>query len=300
MLSVIICTYNRQKYIYNCLKSIAENDFDASKYEILVVNNNSTDDTEGECRRFGSDYPHINFSVCCETSQGLSYARNRGIEEAKGDILVYVDDDATVNREYLSTIADFFDRYPDAMAAGGAIYPVYETEEPKWMSKYTRELITAYKDEGRRVIRMTGSRFPSGGNAAYRREVFERVGRFDPALGRRGNLLISGEEKAVFYSMKRLDMPIYYLPSMILYHIIPQSKLTKQYFDNLTLSIGRSERLRTLSVSKAVFGKRLVAEGIKWIATIILGIGLTLRLSPEKAAKIFAFRRNVTRGLLGH
>ena len=57
MLSVIICTYNRQKYIYNCLKSIAENDFDASKYEILVVNNNSTDDTEGECRRFGSDYP---------------------------------------------------------------------------------------------------------------------------------------------------------------------------------------------------------------------------------------------------
>ena len=87
---------------------------------------------------------------------------------------------------------------------------------------------------------------------------------------------------------------------MILYHIIPQSKLTKQYFDNLTLSIGRSERLRTLSVSKAVFGKRLVAEGIKWIATIILGIGLTLRLSPEKVAKIFAFRRNVTRGLLGH
>ena len=165
MLSVIICTYNRQKYIYNCLKSIAENDFDTSKYEILVVNNNSTDDTEGECRRFGSDYPQINFNVCCETSQGLSYARNCGIEEAKGDILVYVDDDATVNKEYLSTIADFFDRYPDAMAAGGAIYPVYETEEPKWMSKYTRELITAYKDEGRRVIRMTGSRFPSGGNA---------------------------------------------------------------------------------------------------------------------------------------
>ena len=64
MLSVIICTYNRQKYIYNCLKSIAENDFDASKYEILVVNNNSTDDTEGECRRFGSDYPQINYSVC--------------------------------------------------------------------------------------------------------------------------------------------------------------------------------------------------------------------------------------------
>ncbi len=110
MLSVIICTYNRQKYIYNCLKSIADNEYGVNEYEIVLINNNSTDDTEAECDRFRKDFPQIDFNYFVEKQQGLSYARNRGIAEAKGDILVYVDDDATVNKDYLSTIAVFLNK----------------------------------------------------------------------------------------------------------------------------------------------------------------------------------------------
>ena len=178
-----------------------------------------------------------------------------------------------VNKDYLLTVARFFAATPDAMAAGGAIYPVYETEEPEWMSVYTKALITAYKDEGSKIVRLRGSKFPSGGNAAYRREVFDRVGLFDTELGRKGTSLISGEEKAVFDKMKKLDMPIYYLPDMILYHIIPPSKLTKEYFDNLTLSIGKSEKLRTLSVSRTAYAQRIVEEIVKWVASILLCLG---------------------------
>src|SRR5574344_433968 len=108
MLSIIICTYNRDKYIYNVLESLAQNDYPADCYEIVLVNNNSTDETPLECSRFQTAFPQVNFRYFIETSQGLSYARNRGIEESMGDILVYVDDDALVNREYLSAYADFF------------------------------------------------------------------------------------------------------------------------------------------------------------------------------------------------
>ena len=107
-ISVIICTYNRDKYIYNVLKSIAENTLSRDKYEIVLVNNNSTDSTETECNRFCTDYSNVKFRYLIETNQGLSYARNRGIQEAEGNVVVYVDDDATINKEYLQTYYDFF------------------------------------------------------------------------------------------------------------------------------------------------------------------------------------------------
>ena len=198
LISVILCTYNRDKYIYNVLKSVAENDYPRDLYEIVLVNNNSTDNTEGECQRFQADYPDIAFRYCVETSQGLSYARNCGIRQSAGDLLVYVDDDATVNKEYLRTYADFFASHPKAVAAGGRILPVYETEEPAWMSHYTRQLITGRLYLGNTAREFPKGAFPGGGNACYRKSVFDTVGLFNVELGRKGNSLIGAEEKDLF------------------------------------------------------------------------------------------------------
>ena len=298
MLSIIICTYNRDKYIYNALRSIAENSFPFEQYEIVLINNNSTDNTERECKRFQNDFPQVNFNYVVEENQGLSFARNRGIDEAKGEILVYIDDDATVNDKYLKTIDDFFKEKPETMAAGGAIFPVYETVEPSWMSHYTRVLITAYKNEGKKVIQFKGNKFPSGGNAAYRKTVFDKAGKFNTNLGRKGESLIGAEEKALFDIIKRLKMPIFYLPDMILYHIIPPVKLTKEYFEKLTLSLGRSERIRTLNISKIAYFKRLFSELIKWGGSFVLFVGFCLKFQPQRGIKLLLFRWNVTKGLL--
>jgi glycosyltransferase involved in cell wall biosynthesis len=240
----------------------------------------------------------VNFSYFVENNQGLSFARNRGIDEAKGDILVYVDDDATVNEEYLETISDFFKNEQNAMAAGGAIFPVYETAEPAWMSHFTKILITAYKNEGSKIIEFKGKKFPGGGNAAYRKDVFEKVGKFNPELGRKGTSLLGAEEKAIFDKMKALKMPVYYLPNMILYHIISPVKLTKEYFNILTFSMGQSERLRTLSISRIAYFKRLFSELIKWGASLVLFVGFCFKLQPQKGTKLLLFRWNVTKGLL--
>ena len=297
-ISIIICTYNRDKYIYNVLKSIAENDFPAEKFEILLINNNSTDDTERECNRFRTDFPLPDYRYFIEKEQGLSYARNRGIKESTGDILIYVDDDATVNKEYLQTYYSFFDQHPAAMAAGGPIIPKYETQEPKWMSHFTRPLITGSLYKGNCISEFKGERYPGGGNAAYRKSVFEKTGLFNVDLGRKGNNLMGAEEKDIFDKMRSLGMKYYYLPDAILYHIIPGTKLTKEYFDFLTYSIGKSERMRTKAISQWKYVKRIISEGIKWVVSIFLCIGYTLMLMPRKGWKLILFRRNVTKGLL--
>lgn len=299
MISVILCTYNRDRYIYNVLRSIVNGDLPRSEYEIVLVDNNSSDNTKGECQRFVADFPDVVLRYCFEEKQGLSHARNCGITNAHGDLLVYVDDDAIVNKEYLSTYADFFKRNSDAVAAGGPILPQYDgCEEPQWMSHYTRQLITGKLYLGENEREFPHDAFPGGGNAAYRKSVFEKVGLFNVDLGRKGNSLIGAEEKDLFDKMTTQGMKFYYLPTAILYHLIPSKKLTQDYFDRLTYSIGISERYRTLQIGKKKYLVRLSKEAVKWGATLVLWVGFALKGQFSKGNKLIAFRRNVTRGLI--
>lgn len=298
MLTAIICTYNRAKYIGNLLESIAANDFGKSEYEILLVDNNCTDNTHEICEAFATVHPDVQFRYTKEPEQGLSAARNRGIKEAKGDIIVYVDDDALVNSDYLRAYAEWFATHPETMAAGGPIEPLYETLEPNWMTPYTKALLTAWMNYGDKVREYPKGRFPGGGNAAYRKEVFEKVGLFNTALGRKGNSLMASEEKDIFDKMHALNMEVLYLPTPVLHHIIPQAKLEPEYFNRVTYQIGCSERQRTLAIGKGKYVQRLFSECIKWGASIVLLCLYTISFHPAKGWKLIQFRYNVTKGLI--
>lgn len=298
MLSVIVCTYNRAGYLYNVLHSVAAGGY--ADYEIVLVDNNSTDQTKGECDRFCADHPEVDFRYYFEPQQGLSYARNRGISEAKGDVIVYVDDDALVNSEYLATYADFFEKHPDAVAAGGPILPQYDgCEEPEWMSHYTRQLVTGKLWLGQQEREFPKGSFPGGGNAAYRRRVFEEVGLFNTDLGRKGDSLIGAEEKDLFDKMTSKGMKFYYLPTAVLYHLIPPRKLTDDYFKRLTYGIGKSERYRTRQIGTGKYMGRLWSEVVKWGGTLVLWVRFAVCGQLSKGNKLVVFRYNVSRGLLG-
>ena len=298
MLTAIICTYNRAKYIGNLLESIAKNDIEKSKYEIVLVDNNCTDNTKEVCEAFVKTHKDVNFRYVVEPEQGLSAARNKGIKEAKGDLIVYIDDDALVDTWYLRTIVEYMEAHPEISAVGGPIIPLYEdAEEPKWMTRFTKELLCGYLYFGEEERPFPGDRYPGGGNAAYRANVFEQVGLFNTALGRKGNGLMGSEEKDIFDKMKAQGMRFMYLPKMILHHIIPQKKLERDYFDRLTLQIGQSERQRTLAIGKGKYINRLAKEAVKWCGTIVLLLGYTLQGAPMKGWKLVLFRRNVSRGL---
>ncbi len=297
--SVIFCTYNREKYIYNAMKSIADQSFAADRYEIVLVNNNSTDSTEQICRQFQTDYPHINFLYFVETNQGLSYARNRGIEESTGDILIFVDDDATAFDGYMAAIDAFFDNYPQAVAAGGPIVPVYEAAKPKWLSHYTEQLIGGALYEGKDEKPFRNGKYPGGGNSAFRKTVFEKYGLFNVELGRKGTGLIGAEEKDLYDRLVKGGEVFYYLPQMGIHHYIPEKKLTDAHFRELTYSIGKSERIRTKAVSPKSYRKRIFAEIKKWIGSIVLFVFYTISFTPSKGWRLLLFRWNVSRGLLG-
>ena len=298
--SVIFCTYNREKYIYKAMESIALQDYPRDKYEIVLVNNNSTDSTEELCKIFREKYPDIAFTYCIEKEQGLSYARNRGIRESRGELLVYVDDDATVFTDYLKGYDDFFEKYPAELVAGGPIIPYYEVTPPKWISHYTEALLTAYLYKGEKIIPFKQGRFPGGGNACYRAEVFEKFGLFNVELGRKGYSLISAEEKDFFSRLFAEKKKVWYVPKAGIYHYIPAQKLTEAHFKKLTYSIGVSEHIRTTSVSDSLFKKRLFQEMVKWAASIALFCLFLIRGQYAKGKKLLEFRKNVTKGLLGY
>ena len=299
MLTAVICTYNRAKYIGPLLENIAANDLSKAEYEILLVDNNCTDNTREICDTFASNHPDVNFCYVVETEQGLSAARNKGIKEAKGDIIVYIDDDALVDTWYLRIIVEYMSVHPEIDAVGGPIVPLYETEEPQWMTCYTKELLCGYLYFGDKERTFPGDRYPGGGNAAYRANVFEKVGLFNTDLGRKGDSLMGAEEKDIFDKMSSQRMRFMYLPKMILHHIIPQKKLEKDYFDRLTLQIGKSEHQRTLAIGKGKYAKRLFSEAVKWGGTLVLLCLYTISFHPMKGWKLVLFRRNVTKGLLG-
>ena len=159
-------------------------------------------------------------------------------------------------------------------------------------------MVTGELNLGNRERLFPKRSFPGGGNVAYRKSVFDHVGLFNVELGRKGESLIGAEEKDLFDKMTQLGMKFYYLPNAILYHIIPERKLTEDYFNRVSLGIGQSERYRTKRISKWKYLKRLLSELVKWGGTLVLWLGFALKGQFKKGNKLVLFRWYATKGLL--
>jgi len=104
LVSVIVCTYNREHYIERNLDSLSKQSLSVENYEIIIINNNSTDNTESICKSFIDNHPELQIASFNEHNQGHSYARNKGIQESKGEYLAFIDDDAFVDFYYTKNI----------------------------------------------------------------------------------------------------------------------------------------------------------------------------------------------------
>ncbi|MBR0394319.1 MAG: glycosyltransferase family 2 protein, partial [Alistipes sp.] len=126
-LSLIIATYNRAAWMTRALESVVRQSAERSTWECIVVNNNSTDDTCEQFNHFAAAHSEYNIRMVVEQEQGLSNARNRGIAEAAGDYIAIVDDDETLEDTFIESYIEFFEAFPRAMVAGGAVIPRYES-----------------------------------------------------------------------------------------------------------------------------------------------------------------------------
>ena len=297
--SVVICTYNREKYVGESIKSICEQTFDSAAFELVLIDNNSPDHTADIFNDFAQQYKHVQMRYILEQNRGISFARNRGIKESQGEFIVFVDDDETVDTFYLEKLDAYLRDNPQAELAATAVEPVYETEKPKWLSHFTMRLITGYYNKGKEVRVLGAKDYPGTGHAIIKKELFERFGDFNTELGRKGSSLLGAEDKDMFLRLIENNVACYYFPDIPIYHHIPQNKLTDDFFHRLTYSIGKSERIRTKAISSKVFYKRIFSEAVKWAASWVLFFGYLVIFRPSKGVKLLQFRWNVSRGLLG-
>lgn len=300
-LSVAICTYNRERYLPQVLDSLVKQSLERKLFEVLLINNNSPGNTKEISDEFQNSHLDIHYTYYLETNQGLSHARNRAIQEAKGEYITFIDDDAFIADDYLEVLMREFDNSKDLGALGGKILLHYESIVPKWENKYLNSLLGFY-DKGNEEFfysQNSGSDYPRGSNMAFRTTIFNEIGLFNVNLGRTGGNLMGGEEKDIFnriYSAKKYT--IKYVPSALVYHCVPFERTTQDFIRTQGIQTGKSERIRTKSFGNRVYFKRCMVELLKWGGTIVLALGYYLRCQGARATMLLKFRFWVSKGLM--
>lgn len=239
LITIIVCTYNRSESLRRTLTSIyGQNDLDKITYEVIVVDNNSTDNTKDIVKEISLVYNNLNY--CFEPNPGIAFARNRGIKEAAGDIIAFTDDDCIVDKNWLAIIKETFAiSNPDCI--GGKINPVWEGAKPAWLTRklYGRLALLDYGSEPMELVSDDRSLYTA--NMALRTAVFRKYGAFQETIGRKADRLFSGEDTAYVERLIMNKAKVLYQPTMVVGHIIQKNRLRKNYFRKWHFDTGLSQ-----------------------------------------------------------
>jgi glucosyl-dolichyl phosphate glucuronosyltransferase len=238
-ITLIVCTYNRCRSLTQALNSAAASTLRESiEWEILVVDNNSSDQTREVIADFCRRYPR-RFRYLFEPQQGLSNARNAGIREARGDVIAFTDDDVTLEPAWLQNLTTGLCNGAWA-GAGGRILPEWECLPPRWLSPESRDALAplAMVDHGSEAGELVEA--PVGANMAFRKEMFEKYGAFRTDLGRSGGSMIGDEDTEFGDRLLAAGERLRYEPGAVVYHPVTESRIRKKYFLNWYFGRGRS------------------------------------------------------------
>lgn len=205
---------------------------------MLVIDNNSKDDTFNVCDKF-LPVSKFKFKYIFEPKQGLSNARNRGIKESSGDILIFTDDDVSVTDCWLSEYDSIYiNMSPDCVF--GKIIPDWNGRKPEWLDK-SLEVVFGFLDYGDKCFVVENYNYEFfGANFSIRRDILLEIGGFDPKLGRTSDKLFIGEETLVFRWLMNNKKNIIYTPKSVVYHYIEEKSKTKEYLKKRHLDIASS------------------------------------------------------------
>ncbi len=231
--SVIICTYNRANLLAQALDSVCEQTLSPSAYEVIVVDNRSNDQTKSIVERRME--LNINLRYFLETQVGLSYARNRGWHEARGEYLAYIDDDCIAPKEWLAVAWKVIQQISPSIL-GGPYYAFFNTQTPNWFKDdYGSHMM------GNEARFLNADEYLSGGNFFVHKNLLKIIGGFRIELGMAGENLAYGEETALI-RWARQNMPqasIYYEPRLFVYHLVRENKMQLSWLLRERFAAGR-------------------------------------------------------------
>ncbi|MEK6531631.1 MAG: glycosyltransferase family 2 protein [Deltaproteobacteria bacterium] len=283
-ISAIVCTYNRASYLRDAVESLFSQSLDEDAFEVIVVDNASTDDTKKICDRFLKG--HKNFRYVYEPNKGLSNARNAGIERAKGRFVAFTDDDARADRDWLKCLVNAFNAAnPPPASVGGRIFLEWEDKKPGW---FPDELLgyLGRLDYGGAPFFLGPDKTLFGGNIAFKTDIIKEVNGFDAGLGRTPDGLLSNEEIKVFKILRQKNYPLYYAPDAVVYHRVPAQRATEEFLYRRSLWQGVSD-LVMLKEEKGFFSicAGLLLSLLKFAA--ISGVAAFARLATDKKKIVF-------------
>lgn len=228
--TVVVCTYNRSALLRPALESLAAmRTGDRFQYEVLVVDNGSTDDTpavvDDVAQRSGVVVRRV-----CETARGVAAARNRGVAEARGEWIAFFDDDQLADSDWVAELLSLA-REKNARCVGGAVDLALPPGYERNLAPACRRVLGATA-EGTTVCRYTRSRMPGTGNLMLHASVFAQVGCFDPALQH------AGEDVDLFRRIRAAGIEGWFTPRAIVWHVTPAYRLTDEYFLWVSLRVG--------------------------------------------------------------
>jgi len=243
-ISVILCTFNRCQSLALTLDSVANSVLpDSTEWEVLVVDNRSTDRTRDVVQDFSVRYPG-RFHYLLERAQGKSYALNAGIQESRGDVVAFLDDDVTVERTWLHNLTAVLSDESWA-GTGGRTRAAGAFTPPRWLSLQepynSGAILAALFDLGDEPLELF--RPPYGANMALRRSMFEEYGKFRTDLGPGPDPDVPRPNEDVEFGRRLIAAGerLRYEPSAIVYHPILEDRIKKSYFLKWWFDYGRAD-----------------------------------------------------------
>lgn len=243
-ITIIVCTYNRCESLRDTLRALAAQAAPGLALEILVVDNNSTDATKTvvETAAAESRWP---VRYVFEQRQGLTRARNRGIEESRGGWIAFTDDDVIPEPGWVSAVWQAAQAF-GADAVGGRILPLWLGEPPAWLQQQNDLWgVLALLDRGPEpiVAALRNAYCVYGANMAFRKSLFAEIGGFREDLGVAGRSLLRGDDTEFVVRAVQAGKRIVYAPQAVVHHKVPARRMRLSYFRQMLFQTGRSEAL---------------------------------------------------------
>jgi glucosyl-dolichyl phosphate glucuronosyltransferase len=262
--TVILCTCNRAKTLAETLESLAASQLpDPASWEVLIVDNNSTDLTREVVQSFCLRYPG-RFRYLLEPKPGKCHALNSGIANAGGEVLAFVDDDVTVEPTWLRNLTAGL-LGGEWSGTAGRILPAQAFAPPPWLCWEDHVdgfrpdplgILCAHFDWGDQPRELDLEHLPYGANMAFRRSVFEKCGGFRLDLGPRPNSQLRNEDVEFGRRAMKAGERLRYEPSAVVYHPVPQGRISKEFFLSWWFDYGRASIIER--------GNRPDVLGIPW------------------------------------
>ena len=267
--SIIVCTHNRSSFLCNVLSQLCTQEYPAELIEILVVDNNSTDNTRQVVEDFALN-ADIPIRYIFEPRSGVTFTRNRGALEAKHPFLAYLDDDCTVESSWLAHLLGAFDLHEAVVAVGGHVIPDWGQEEkPNWIIPELLPWFAATKEffsDSARLLK--NSERIVEGNMAIQKEVIINYGGFVGMEQFGSRSMAASEVLILLEKIRRHDRRIAFSPKAVAYHY--SDKQLRSILMRRVYWQGVSDALLDTLIEKKQFLRSIFQTGNKLFAIIFL------------------------------